>query len=203
MLTLSPFSLLPPDWLVVVAPALLCLFSSLLARIFRLRGCRSTTFCGVSFTDEVDDADGLGAFEGVSASVLATLALPVGLTELLLPVLVVFVVLVVGFTAVSMVVSLLDDVAVVDVLVLVLVVVAELVVDTAGAGDGDVLCNCCGDELFEPRSTDWPPRWERNTRCCRCSSLVNVPLAFLSSTLFVDSTEHKRKYLESYKGSIQ
>lgn len=48
------------------------LFSSLLARIFRFRGCKSAVFCELSFVEEVDDADGLGALVG-SVSVFSGL----------------------------------------------------------------------------------------------------------------------------------
>lgn len=67
------------------------------------------------------------------------------------------------------------------------------------AGDGELLLCMCGDELFEPRSTDCvadplpllpllllpppPPRCElRSTRCWRCSSFV-MPLVELLTLL--------------------
>lgn len=84
-----------------------------------------------------------------------------------------------GFVESTLVVT--DDVVLVDVAVVVVLVCVT------GAGDGELLCNC-GDELFEPRSTDEQPLFElRKTLCCFCSSPVNVVPGFLSSVLFVES----------------
>lgn len=131
----------------------------MLARIFRFRGCKSTVFCELSLVDDVDEADGLGAFVG-SVSVfnalhgLAVLTLDVdGQLSNVVPD------GVAGFVISTRVVV--DDV---DVLVDVTVVVVFVCV--TGAGEGELLCSC-GDELFEPRSTDEPPRFELlKTLCC-------------------------------------
>lgn len=129
----------------------------------------------------MDDADGLGALVG-SVSVLSGL---LGLAVFMFDVVGQLSVVVpeagvAGFVESTRVAT--DDVVFVE------VVVVVVLVCVTGAGDGELLCNC-GDELFEPRSTDDPPRFElRKTRCCFCSSLFNegAPV-FLSSTLFVES----------------
>lgn len=132
----------------------------------------------------MDEADGLGAFVG-SVSVfsgllgLAVLVFAAG-AHVSTVVLVPLCAGVAGFVESTRVVT--DDVVLVDVDDVVVVLVC-----VTGAGDGELLCNC-GDELFEPRSTDEQPRFElRKTRCCFCSSPVNAVPSFLSSVLFVES----------------
>lgn len=164
--------------MVGLVPIVFCLFSSLLARILRLRGCSSTVFCGVSFVDDVDEADGLGALDAASVSVLVTALFGLADVWPTLPPAVGFSVAL-GFVLVTSIVSVVAVVVVVAVLAeddddddeddaAVVVVVDDEVAaadDETGAGDGELLCSC-GDELLEPRSTDWPPRCElRRTRC--------------------------------------
>lgn len=155
-----------------------CLFSSLLARIFRFRGCKSTVFCELSLVDEVDEADGLGTF------VVSVSELMFGLLGLLTlaPTVLDVVDDVLGL-ALSFDSAVTDDAGV----FVVETVVVVLGCCVTGAGEGELLCSC-GEELLELRSTDEPPRFElRKTRCCFWSSFVSVVLSFLSSTLFVES----------------
>lgn len=113
-------------------------------------------FWELSFVDDVDDADGLGTFV-VSVSEL-TLGL-LGLFALVATGLVVVLDEVLGFVFSF-------DSVVTDAVVLVVETVVVVLVCVTGAGEGELLCNC-GDELFELRSTDEPPRFElRRTRCC-------------------------------------
>lgn len=57
------------------------------------------------------------------------------------------------------------DVLALFALVVLLVSLVSLELAVAGAGGGELFWSC-GDELLEPRSTDWPPRCElRRTRC--------------------------------------
>lgn len=123
-----------------------------------MRGCKSAVFCEPSFVDDVDEADGLGAFVG-SVSVFNALQ---GLAVLTFEV--------VGQLSTVVpdgVAGFVDSTrAVVDDVVFVEVDVIVVLVCVTGAGDGELLCSC-GDELFEPRSTDEPPRFELlKTRCC-------------------------------------
>lgn len=138
------------------------LLSSLLARIFLLRGCSSTVFC-----------------TGGAAGVVLTVAAGLGAL---------FVVVSFSFDAVCVWLTGLS------VLLFCWELFVVLVSVPLGAGDGDELCNC-GEELFEPRSTDCPvdppDRCELlNTLCCARSSAVVVPatLVCLSSTAFTVST---------------
>lgn len=132
----------------------------------------------------MDEADGLGALHVVSDSELLRFVL-FGLE--------VFGGLLAGVVfvddAVDLVASPLPVSALaVDVVVVVVLDEVVVVACVTGAGDGELLC-ICGDELFEPRSTDCPPRFElRNTLCCFCSSCM-AAVVFLSSATppFVES----------------
>lgn len=113
---------------------LTCLFSSLLARIFRFLGCKSAVFCELSLVEDVDDADGLGAFVG-SLSVFSGL---LGLVVFMFDVVgqlstVELEAGVAGFVDSTRAVT--DDVVFVDVAVVVVLVCVT------GAGDGELLCN--------------------------------------------------------------
>lgn len=107
----------------------------------------------------MDDADGLGAFVGSVSVFNGLLGLAVLTFDVAGNVSVVVPDGVAGLVVSTRVVT--DDVVLVDV-----AVVEVVLVCVTGAGDGELLCSC-GDELFEPRSTDDPPRFElRKTRCC-------------------------------------
>lgn len=116
-----------------------CLFSSLLARIFRLRGCRSAVFCEPSFVDEVDEADGLGALVG-SVSVFNALH---GLAVLVFEVFGQLSTAVAPDGVAGLVISTRvvvdDDVVLLLLLLLVDVVVVVVFVWVTGAGDGELL----------------------------------------------------------------
>lgn len=111
-----------------------CLFSSLLARIFRFRGCKSAVFCELSLVEDVEEADGLGTFVGSVSVFSGVFGLVVFITD-------VFGQLstlepdagVVGFIASTRVVT--DDVVLVEAAVVVVVCVTD------GAGDGELLCS--------------------------------------------------------------
>lgn len=140
-----------------MAKFVFCLFSSLLARILRLRGCSSTALGCVSLVDDVDDADGLGTLEAASASTVILTLLGLADEPVFAPPGANVVVFAecdsrISSVRVDLAVGSAESPDAADVTEVVTVAALD-VDDVIGAGDGELLC-ICGDELFEPRSTD-------------------------------------------------